>query len=118
LLPTIESRRNTSPPLEIRSLKGRGISEHDTATSQHVAVINEALARKFFKNEDPIGKYFGRAEMASRQYEVVGIAKDARYLTIGLDQPIGPFFFLPAAQHDLSTQGRAQRGRSGYAFPA
>ena len=61
-------------------LKGRGISEQDTATSQHVAVINEAFARKFFKNENPIGKYFGRAEMASRQYEVVGIAKDARYL--------------------------------------
>jgi len=86
-------------------LKGRGISEQDTATSQHVAVINEAFARKFFKNDDPIGKYFGRAEMASRQYEVVGIAKDARYLTIGLDQPIGPFFFLPATQHDVSTQG-------------
>ena len=86
-------------------LKGRGISEQDTATSQHVAVINEAFARKFFKNEDPIGKYFGRTEMASRLYEVVGIVKDARYLTIGLDQPIGPFFFLPAAQHDVSTQG-------------
>ena len=26
-------------------------------------------------------------------------------MTIGLDQPIGPFFFLPAAQHDVSTQG-------------
>jgi ABC-type antimicrobial peptide transport system permease subunit len=30
--------------------------------------------------------------------EVVGVAKDARYLSINLDRPIGPFFFLPEAQ--------------------
>ena len=63
-------------------LRGRGISEQDTATSRHVAVINEAFARKFFKNEDPIGKHFGQHGIGSeREYEIVGIAKDARYLT-------------------------------------
>ena len=41
-------------------VKGRGISEQDTAASRHVAVINEAFARKFFRNEDPIGRHFGR----------------------------------------------------------
>ncbi|MGO9274700.1 MAG: ADOP family duplicated permease [Terriglobia bacterium] len=83
-------------------IEGRGISKQDTATSQHVAVINQAFARKYFKQEDPIGKYFGRSEMgASRQYEVVGIAQDARYLDFDLDKPIGPFFFLPAAQYDV-----------------
>lgn len=83
-------------------ISGRGISEQDTATSPHVAVINEAFARRFFKNEDPIGKHFGHMEMgASRQYEVVGIAKDARYLTFDLDKPIAPFFFMPEAQHDV-----------------
>lgn len=50
-------------------VKGCGISEEDTATSRHVAVINEAFARNFFKNENPIGKYFGRADrgVQSRQ---------------------------------------------------
>jgi predicted permease len=89
-------------------LKGRGISEEDTATSRHVAVINEAFARKFFKLEDPIGKYFGQSDMrASRQYEIIGIAKDARYSSINLDKPIDPLFFLPEAQHDFvpNTQG-------------
>jgi predicted permease len=81
--------------------KGRGISEQDTAASRHVAVINEAFARKFFNSEDPIGKHFGRDRIGSeRQYEIVGIAKDARYLTDNLEKPIGPFFFLPEAQHD------------------
>ncbi len=83
-------------------LKGLGISEQDTSTSRHVAVINEAFARRFFKNEYPIGKHFGRSEIgASRQYEIVGIAKDARYLTSDLDKPVQPFFFVPEAQHDV-----------------
>ena len=83
-------------------IKGRGLSEEDTATSQKVAVINEAFARKFFENEDPIGKHFGRKPEASREFEVVGMVKDARYVTFNLDQPSGPFFFLPEAQAEYS----------------
>ena len=83
-------------------IKGRGISEQDTATSRNVAVINEAFARKFFRNEDPIGKHFGRKPGANREFEVVGVVKDARYVTYNLDQPSGPFFFLPEAQAEYS----------------
>jgi predicted permease len=82
-------------------MRGRGISGQDTATSRHVAVINEAFARKFFKNEDPIGKHFGRDGLGPGEYEIVGIAKDARYLSFGIGKPVGPFFFLPDAQHDF-----------------
>ncbi|HEY3937465.1 MAG TPA: ABC transporter permease [Bryobacteraceae bacterium] len=86
-------------------IRGRGVTEQDTATTRHVAVINEAFARRFFPNENPIGKHFGRPEAgSSRQYEIVGVAKDARYLTFNLDKPIGPFFFLPEAQHDVSPE--------------
>ena len=83
-------------------IKGRGISEQDTATSRNVAVINEAFARKFFGNENPIGKRFGRKPGASREFEVVGVAKDARYVTFSLGRPSGPFFFLPEAQAEYS----------------
>jgi len=82
-------------------LRGRGVTEQDVQTSEHVAVINEAFARKFFKGEDPIGRYFGRDEMGSRLYKVVGITKDARYWDSAVDKPIGPFFFLPEGQHDF-----------------
>ena len=82
-------------------LRGRGIAEQDTAASQHVAVINESFARKYFHGEDPIGKYFGRDEMGTRMYEIVGVARDARYLDFGLDKPVAPFFFLPEEQHDF-----------------
>ncbi len=83
-------------------VRGRGVSEQDTAASRHVAVINEAFARKYFENEDPIGKHFGRDGVGSeREYETVGIAKDARYLTFDLEKPIPPSFFLPEPQQDL-----------------
>jgi hypothetical protein len=73
-----------------------------------VAVINEAFARKFFRNEDPIGRYFGRPGVSpgSHEYEVVGIAQEARYLDFDLDKPIGPFFFLPEAQYDIFKNGQ------------
>jgi ABC-type antimicrobial peptide transport system permease subunit len=42
--------------LDIPILRGRAFSHHDTATSPKVAIVNHALARKFFPNENPIGK--------------------------------------------------------------
>jgi predicted permease len=83
-------------------IEGRGISEEDTATSQHVAVINEAFAKKYFNNENPIGQYFGRPELgSSRNYKIVGVSQDARYLDFDFDKPVVPFFFLAEAQHDV-----------------
>ena len=82
----------------------RANTARDTATSRYVAIINEAFARKFFKGEDPIGRVFGQHGVGSeREYEIVGIAKDARYFNWDLDQPIGAFFYLPEAQHDFAT---------------
>jgi predicted permease len=87
-------------------LRGRGITDQDTANARHVAVINEAFAHKFFRNEDPIGKHFGQLGVGSeRQYEIVGISRDARYFSSGLDKPAGAFFVLPEAQHDIFPGG-------------
>ena len=38
---------------------GRPITEDDTATTRKVAVINEAFAKRFFKDQNPIGQHFG-----------------------------------------------------------
>src|SRR5438876_2929826 len=97
-------------------LRGRGISEQDTAASRHVAVIHAAFARTFFRNEDPLGKHFGREGMGSGQYEVVGIAKDARYFPENPDKPITPLFFLPEAQHDFPPKAGAKETSPGSHF--
>jgi predicted permease len=95
-------------------LRGRGITEQDTATSRHVAVINEAFARKYFRNEDPIGKRFGiYGPVSERDHEVVGIAKDASYVSFDLGKPISPLFFLPEAQHDFLPDDPSKDGNPG-----
>jgi ABC-type antimicrobial peptide transport system permease subunit len=38
----------------------------------------------------------------SGQWEIVGVVRDARYFTYGLDQPTGPMYFLPEAQADYT----------------
>jgi predicted permease len=81
-------------------LRGRGITEEDTATSRRVAVVNEAFARNFFGNENPVGRYFGQLPLSDSQYEIVGVARDARFTPFGLDKPVLPFFVLPQAQRD------------------
>ncbi len=83
-------------------VRGRGITVQDTSTSLKVAVVDESFARKFFTNENPIGKHFGQKPEAAHEFEVVGVVKDARYLTYNLDRSIRPTFFLPAAQADYT----------------
>jgi MacB-like periplasmic core domain len=96
----IEFRQDTLMSWGPLLLEDAALPKRIRRVREKVAVINEAFARKFFQNEDPIGKHFGTEADNSRKYEVVGIAKDARYLT--LDQPDGGFFFLPEAQADYS----------------
>jgi predicted permease len=87
--------------------RGRSISEQDTPDSPKVAVVNEAFARKFFHDEDPIGKYFGPAPAIARAFQIVGVVNDARYFTRGLDHPTGPMYFLPEAQADYTRSAGA-----------
>ena len=82
-----------------RIVMGRPITEEDTASSRNVVVINEAFAKKFFKGENPLGKHFGEAEMKhAGDYEIVGVAADARYVPWDMQNPIEPLFFKPEAQ--------------------
>jgi predicted permease len=79
-----------------RILRGRGILESDTATSRHIAVVNEAFVRKFFPNRDPIGKHFGALAKFSKSREIVGVVEDTKYRQP--DQPAFPMYFVPRPQ--------------------
>jgi predicted permease len=78
-------------------VQGRAITDQDTATSERVALVNQTFAKKFFKDETPIGKHFGNLEQRyAGNFEIVGVTEDTRYQ--GPTREIRPTFFLAAAQ--------------------
>ncbi len=80
-------------------VKGRPITEQDTAGSRHVAVVNEAFVKKFLEGEYPLGRQFGQGPIEmSHEYEIVGVAKDMRYLGYNMQDPVKPFFYVPLTQ--------------------
>ena len=80
-----------------RIVRGRDFAESDSSASRPVAIVNESLVRKYFPNEDPIGKHFGMdTAKYSSTFEIVGVARDAKYNDP--EQPASPMFFLPLEQ--------------------
>ncbi len=79
-------------------VKGRTIAEQDTAGTRNIAIVNQTFAKKFFKDEDPIGKHFGDlGQQYAGNFEIVGVTEDTQYH--GPTDKINPMFFLPEAQH-------------------
>ncbi|MGA9769133.1 MAG: ABC transporter permease [Blastocatellia bacterium] len=72
-------RENYFKTMEIPLLVGRGFSEQDDGRAPRVAIINETLARKFFPDEDPLGKRVGTDEETVGKIEIVGIVRDSKY---------------------------------------
>jgi putative ABC transport system permease protein len=67
----------------MRMLRGRGIESADLATTPGVVVINEAMARRYWPGEDPIGKRFtlgGRA--GPGLVTIVGVVADVRQASL------------------------------------
>ncbi|NYF89837.1 ABC transporter permease [Tunturiibacter empetritectus] len=78
-------------------LRGRGFTDQDTATSQKVAVVNQAFVKKFFPKEDPVGRHFGIFEQKySSTFEIVGVVADAKY-TNPRDE-VRTMYFRPLTQ--------------------
>jgi predicted permease len=82
--------------MHISLLRGREINETDTQSSPHVAVVNQAMAERFWPGKDPVGKQFRLKEDPSHPVEVVGVVRNSR--TGGFPSPEGPFFYMPFAQ--------------------
>jgi predicted permease len=79
---------------------GRELSTRDDAGSRKVAVINEAMAHIYFPGVSPIGRTFSvGTDPGWQNIEVVGIAKDAKYMSLK-ERPM-PAAFYPHAQHGM-----------------
>jgi len=78
---------------------GRSITDEDTDATRKIAVVNEAFAKRFFKDQNPIGQHFGPDKIQySAMFEIVGVVKDMRYMTYDYKDPIRPMYWLPEAQ--------------------
>jgi predicted permease len=79
---------------------GRALSDRDTDTSPKVVVINEAAVKKFFPDENPLGKHFGSSPETAGQLEVVGVLRDAKYNSVR--DPAPATMYVPFRQARLS----------------
>ena len=81
--------------MRIRLLGGRLFDDHDGPDAPSVAIINEAMARKFWPNEDPLGKRFRFNLIGGsfRFFQIVGIVDDVKQM--GLDEPAKEEMYFP-----------------------
>ena len=82
--------------MEIPMVLGRGFNARDNETGPKVVVINEAAAKKYFPNENPIGQHFGSSIETTNQLEIVGVLKDAKYNSVR--DPAPPTMYVPYHQ--------------------
>ena len=68
--------------MRIAMKAGRGFTSEDRPSSERVVVINEALARALWPDEDPLGRVL---RASGRDYRVVGVVNDVRYFTLERD---------------------------------
>ncbi|HZR24546.1 MAG TPA: ABC transporter permease [Vicinamibacterales bacterium] len=69
--------------LGVPIVQGRNLASSDTPTSPKVAIVNEAFARKYWPNQNPIGKRIRQRAIDGPQYEVVGVSADYKISTVG-----------------------------------
>ena len=82
-------------------LQGRDFNAHDNKTSPKVALVNQALVRRFFPNENPIGQTF-EYEDADGPVQIIGIVADTQYADLRNQTP--PTFYVPYQQRSRSSR--------------
>jgi putative ABC transport system permease protein len=95
--------------LGIPLLRGRDFNEHDTRESPPVALINGTLAKRYFPNEDPIGKQLNiEGQKAPR--EIVGIIGDVRQ--VKLDSEVKSEIYVPFLQFPVPSMSIVVRANT------
>ena len=94
--------------MRIRLLRGRYFDTHDREDGPGVVIVNETLARRFFPNQDPIGKQISVADGDKPAVrEIVGVVGDTRHEQLA-DAP-DPEIYRPFGQADWPFAGIAIR---------
>jgi predicted permease len=89
--------------LGIPLIEGRDIQDSDTATSQHVVVVNETFVKKLLPNTNPLGHQLG--DLKDR-YTIVGVAKDSKYRSV--DEAPRAMAYYPYTQQNEDVRSTMQ----------
>jgi predicted permease len=82
--------------LRIPIVQGRSFVESDDRHAPGRAIINQTMANRFWPHLDPIGRRFAFQSLPGYWIEVIGVARDSKY--VGVDEPSQPYFYLSLQQ--------------------
>jgi predicted permease len=92
---TIEVAPNFLATMEIPLMLGRDLTPQDNQQAPQVAVVNQALAERFFPNQNPLGRHIRFRGV--RDVEIVGVARNTKYSRMRGATP--PLLYLPYLQN-------------------
>jgi predicted permease len=88
-------RENYLSTLGIPLLRGRTFTSQDSAKAPGVGIVNQEFAKRFFPNQEVVGKHVNDPE-SKRDFEIVGVVADTKYNSQRDD--IEPLLFTPWLQ--------------------
>jgi putative ABC transport system permease protein len=85
--------------LGIPLVKGRDFTDHDTPDSAPVAIVSQGFARRFFPDQEAVGKRIRQSgpSLGNKWMEIVGVVGNVKYL--GLSTDTDPAYYMPFAQN-------------------
>ena len=112
----IADQRQVTPgyfrTLTIPLRKGRALTAQDSKDALPVAMIDESMARRYWSNQDPVGKRFKLGDMSSKApwMTVVGVVGSVRHSALGAEAR--PEFFRPYAQSESAQMAVVVRSQA------
>jgi putative ABC transport system permease protein len=101
-------------------VRGRVFDDRDRADAPHAVVVNQALVKQQYPNEDPIGKMLN-VQWGPKPYQIVGVVADVRQHSLNgdvrpevfvctLQEPTGPLYLVVRTHADAKTIQHAVEG--------
>jgi putative ABC transport system permease protein len=89
--------------------RGRDITEADNANARPVILVSESFARRFWPNEDPIGKHVKLTFLPREASEVVGVVGDVRLNGLSVTEPVQSVYHVMAQNPQTTFMSLAVR---------
>ena len=105
--------------LAVPILRGRAFRATDKADTPLVAVVNETLAKHYWPNQDAVGKRIRMDNRNGKWVEIVGVARNGKYLFIS-EPPDIEYVYFPLAQHpkaQMTLMAESSGDSAGLAAP-